>query len=85
MENKLRGIPFLEDGRQQDAKRIARLQQESLEALKRIEQQGSRLQMIEDVMQRQERDTGELKELFSQLRDGTAGVHRGTIAGDRTG
>jgi hypothetical protein len=68
VENKLRGIPFLEDGRQQDAKRIARLQQESLEALKRIEQQGSRLQMIEDVTQRQERDTGELKELFAQLR-----------------
>jgi hypothetical protein len=68
VENKVRGIPFLEDGRQQDAKRIARLQQESLEALKRIEQQGSRLQMIEDVTQRQERDTGELKELFPQLR-----------------
>jgi chromosome segregation ATPase len=68
VDSKLRGIPFLEDGRQQDAKRIARLQQESLEALKRIEQHGSRLQMIEDVMQRQERDTGELKELVSQLR-----------------
>lgn len=67
-ENKLRSIPFLEDGRQQDAKRIARLQQESLEALKRLEQQGSRLQMIEDVTQRQERDTTEIKELFSQLR-----------------
>jgi len=68
VENKLRGLPFLEDGRQQDAKRIARLQQESLEALKRIEQHGSRLQMIEDVTQRQERDTGEVKELVSQLR-----------------
>jgi hypothetical protein len=68
VENKLRSIPFLEDGRQQDAKRIAQLQQESLEALKRLEQHGSRLQMIEDVMQRQERDTGELKELVAQLR-----------------
>ena len=68
VENKLRSVPFLEDGRQQDTKRIARLQQESLEALKRLEQHGSRLQMIEDVMQRQERDTGELKELVSQLR-----------------
>jgi hypothetical protein len=68
VENKIRNVPFLEDGRQQDAKRIARLQQESLEALKRLEQHGSRLQMIEDVMQRQERDTGELKELVSQLR-----------------
>jgi ABC-type transporter Mla subunit MlaD len=68
MENKLRSISFLEDGRQQDAKRIARLQQESLEALKRLEQQGSRLQMMEDVMQRQERDTGEVKDLVSQLR-----------------
>jgi len=68
MENKVRGIPFLEDGRHQDAKRIARLQQESLEALKRLEQQGSRIQMFEDVIQRQERDTGEIKELVSQVR-----------------
>ena len=68
VENKLRSIPFLEDGRQQDAKRIAQLQQESLEALKRTEQQGSRLQMLEDVTQRQERDSGELKQVLSQLR-----------------
>ena len=68
VENKLRSIPFLEDGRQQDAKRIAQLQQESLEALKRLEQQGSRLQMLEDAVQRQERDSGEIKELVSQLR-----------------
>lgn len=67
-ENKLRSIPFLEDSRQQDAKRIARLQQESLEALKRLEQQGSRLQMMEDVTQRHERDMTEIKDLFSQLR-----------------
>jgi hypothetical protein len=67
-ENKLRSIPFLEDSRQQDAKRIAQLQQESLEALKRLEQQGSHLQMLEDSMLRQERDTTELKELFLQLK-----------------
>ncbi len=68
VENKLRTVSFLEDGRQQDTKRIARLQQESLEALKRLEQHGSRLQMIEDVTQRQERNTGELKGLVAQLR-----------------
>lgn len=68
VENKLRPIPFLDDARQQDAKRIAQLQQESLEALKRLEQQGSRLQMLEDAIQRQERDMGELKELVSHLR-----------------
>jgi hypothetical protein len=68
VENKLRTLSFLEDGRQQDTKRIARLQQESLEALKRLEQQGSRLQMLEDVSQRQERDSDELKLLLSQLR-----------------
>jgi hypothetical protein len=69
VENKLRSVPFLEDGRQKDAKRIAQLQQESLEALKRLEQQGSRLQMLEDASQRHERDTGELKSLVSQLRN----------------
>jgi chromosome segregation ATPase len=68
VENKLRSVPFLEDGRKQDAKRIAQLQQESLESLKRLEQQGSRLQMLEDASQRHERDTGELKGLVSQLR-----------------
>jgi hypothetical protein len=68
VENKLRGMPFLEEGRQQDAKRIARLQQESLEALKRIEQQGSRLQMLEDANQRHEREVGEVKEMASHLR-----------------
>lgn len=68
VENKLRGLPFLEEGRQQDAKRIARLQQESLEALKRLEQQGSRLQMLEDTSQRQERDMGEIKEMVGHLR-----------------
>ena len=67
-ENKLRDLSFLEDGRQQDSKRIASLQQESLEALKRLEQQGSRLQRLEDVAQRQERDSSELKQLVSQLR-----------------
>jgi hypothetical protein len=67
-ESKLRNLSFLEDGRQQDAKRIARLQQESLDALKRLEQHGSRLQRAEDVMQRQERDMGELKGLVAQLR-----------------
>jgi hypothetical protein len=70
VDNRMRGLPFLEDGRQQDAKRIARLQQESLEAMKRLEQQGSRLQMLEDVGQRHERDTGELKEVVSQIRAG---------------
>lgn len=70
VDNKMRGVPFLEDGRQQDAKRIARLQQESVEAMKKLEQHGSRLQMIEDVSQRHERDTGELKEIVSQIRSG---------------
>lgn len=68
LENKVRGIPFLEDSRQQDSKRISRLQQDALEAMKRIEQQASRLQMVEDVWRRQERDTGELQVLVTQTR-----------------
>jgi len=68
MDKKLRSVGFLEDGRQQDTKRIAQLQQESLEALKRLEQQGSRVQMLEDGIQRQERDVGELKTLAAQIR-----------------
>lgn len=68
VESKLRSLSFIEDARQQDIKRIARLQQESLEALKRIGQHDSRLQRNDDVQQRQERDTNELKALVSQLR-----------------
>lgn len=68
VENKMRGLPFLEDGRRQDAKRIAQLQQESIESMKRIEQTASRVQMIEDMAQRHERETGEVKEIVSQVR-----------------
>jgi hypothetical protein len=66
--NKVRSIPFLEDSRQQDSKRIAGVQQEALEAMKRIEQQGSRIQMIEDTLPRQERDSQELQQTVAQLR-----------------
>ena len=68
LDSKVRGIPFLEDSRQQDSKRIARVQQETLEAMKRIEQQGSRIQMIEDVIQRHDRDTSEVQQVVDQVR-----------------
>jgi len=68
IDNKVRGIPFLEEGRHQDAKRIALLQQESIEAMKRIEQTSSRVQMIEDTTRRQEREAGEVKEVVGQVR-----------------
>jgi chromosome segregation ATPase len=68
VEGKLRSIPFLEDARQQASKRIAQLQQESLEALKRLEQHGSRLQTMGDAIQRHERDTAELRDLVTHLR-----------------
>ncbi|HNS51286.1 MAG TPA: hypothetical protein PKO09_08875 [Anaerolineae bacterium] len=68
LDSKVRGIPFLEDSRQQDSKRIARVQQETLEAMKRIEQQGSRIQMIEDVIQRHDRDTAEVQQVVDQVR-----------------
>jgi hypothetical protein len=68
IDNKVRGVPFLEDARQQDSKRIARLQQESLEALKRIEQQGSRLQIVEDTSQRHERDAADVQQVVAQVK-----------------
>jgi chromosome segregation ATPase len=68
VENKVRGIPFLEDSRQQDGKRIAAVQQEALEAMKRIEQQGSRIQIIEDTVARHGRDSGEVQQSVAQLR-----------------
>lgn len=68
IEDRMRPLPFLEEGRQQDAKRIARLQQESLEVLKRTEQLASRLTAVEDAPPRQERAISELKEVISQVR-----------------
>jgi chromosome segregation ATPase len=68
VEGKLRSVTFLEDARQQAAKRIAQLQQESLEALKRLEEHGSRLQNMADSVQRHERDTAELRDLVTHLR-----------------
>ncbi|MBN1136173.1 MAG: hypothetical protein JXM73_06290 [Anaerolineae bacterium] len=67
-EDRMRRVPFLEDARQQDAKRIAQLQQESIEALKRTEQLNSRTQTIQDTTVRQERSLTELRELVAQLR-----------------
>lgn len=67
-EDRLRPLPFLEDSRQQEAKRIAQLQQESIEALKRTEQLNSRTQTIQDTTVRQERNLTELRELVAQLR-----------------
>jgi chromosome segregation ATPase len=68
VEGKLRSLTFLEDARQQAAKRIAQLQQESLESLKRLEQHGSQLQTLGDAVQRHERDTTEVTALVTQLR-----------------
>jgi len=67
-EDRLRRVPFIEDARQQDAKRIAQLQQESIEALKRTEQLNSRTQSIQDTTVRQERNLTELREVVAQLR-----------------
>jgi len=67
-EDRVRPIPFLEDARQQDAKRIAQLQQESIEALKRTEQLNTRTQTVQDSTVRQERGLTELREMVTQLR-----------------
>jgi len=65
---RLRRVPFLEDARLQDAKRIAQLQQESIEALKRTEQLNTRTQTVQDTTVRQERNLTELREVVAQLR-----------------
>jgi chromosome segregation ATPase len=70
IEGKLRPVAFLEEARQQDAKRVARLQQESLETMKRVEAVSSRLQMMEDLGRRLERDVAEIKNLMGQLKTG---------------
>ncbi len=48
LEERTRGIPYLEEGRRQDNKRISQLEGDSVEHSKRIESSTAKLQLLED-------------------------------------
>lgn len=50
VEERTRGIPYLEEGRRQDTKRIAQLEADSLEHGKRLESLTARLQLLEEAL-----------------------------------
>ena len=50
LEERTRGIPYLEEGRRQDNKRIAKLESEAIDHSKRIEGNANKLHVLEDAL-----------------------------------
>lgn len=50
LEERTRGIPYLEEGHRQDIKRIAQLEGDTVEHSKRIESLAAKLQLLEDAL-----------------------------------
>jgi DNA repair exonuclease SbcCD ATPase subunit len=70
IEERTRQIPFLAEQRTSDTKRIAQLQQETVELFKRVEAVAGRLPVLEENMRKQgakiEKVPGEVEELREQ-------------------
>jgi chromosome segregation ATPase len=62
LETRLRNIPYLEEQRTRDARRVAQLQEEATNLLKRLEAQGSRVQILEEIARRNEHRLKEIKD-----------------------
>jgi chromosome segregation ATPase len=60
LETRLRNVTYLEEQRTRDARRVAQLQEETTDLLKRQEAQGSRVQSLEEVARRNEHRLGEM-------------------------
>ena len=60
LETRLRNVTYLEEQRTRDARRVAQLQEETTDLLKRQEAQGSRVQSLEEVARRNEYRLGEM-------------------------
>ena len=68
LENRTRNLPYFEEQRRQDAKRIAELQQETTELFKGSEGQSAKLQLLEELFRKSERRMEELDLQGSELR-----------------
>ena len=50
VEERTRGVPYLEEGRRQDLKRLLGVEQESINHLKKLDLQAGKLQVLEDAL-----------------------------------
>lgn len=86
-ETRLRNIPYLEEQRTRDARRVAQLQEEATNLLRRLEAQGSRLQILEEVARRNEHRLKEMAdseaEHAQQRREFLESVQRAEQARER--
>ena len=77
IDERTRSIPFLSEQRTQDTKRIARLQQESVELFKRTEGVSAKLPALEAPIQRVERSVTSVQPIPGQLREEVASFVEG--------
>jgi len=87
LETRLRNVTYLEEQRTRDARRTAQLEEETTDILKRVEAQGSRVQILEEVARRNEHRLGEMDtseaERARQRREFTESVQRAENARER--
>ncbi|MCB0200419.1 MAG: hypothetical protein H6649_14855 [Caldilineae bacterium] len=69
IDERTRSLPFLMEQRTQDNKRIAQLQQETVELFKRTESASGKLQLLESNQQRIERGLAVIQPIPAQIRE----------------
>jgi hypothetical protein len=69
IEDRTRQIPFLAEQRTSDTKRIAQLQQETVELFKRIEAQAGRLPLLEEGIRRVGVEVEKMRPVPAELRE----------------
>jgi len=69
IEDRTRQIPFLAEQRSSDSKRVAQLQQETVELFKRTEAQTGRIAVVEEATRRLATETEKWRPVFTQIRE----------------
>jgi hypothetical protein len=69
IEERTRQIPFLVEQRTSDTKRIAQLQQESVELFKRVEATAGRIPLLDENIRKTAQEIEKLPPIVDQLRD----------------
>lgn len=77
IDERTRTLPFLMEQRTQDNKRIAQLQQETVELFKRTEGSSGKLQLLESNQQRIERGLTTIQPIPAQIREEVTGFVEG--------
>ncbi len=69
LEERTRQLPFLAEQRTSDTKRIAQLQQETVELFKRSEALQGRLNILEETLRRTSTEVEKWRPIFSEIRE----------------